>query len=92
MLLADFVIWRLADIVCVLLGIFQPHIVYLLCLATPVDIVLLGVSFLEPADASKSSCFVDTLLSVYFVVSGNGGDVCIIAEENNSSICVIQMH
>lgn len=26
-------------------GIFQPHIVYLLCLATAVDIVLLGVSF-----------------------------------------------
>ncbi|KAK7100912.1 nuclear pore complex protein Nup155-like [Littorina saxatilis] len=26
-------------------GIFQPHIQFLLCLATPVDIVLLGVSF-----------------------------------------------
>ena len=26
-------------------GIFQPHIQYLLCLATPVDIVLLGASF-----------------------------------------------
>ncbi|XP_062607131.1 nuclear pore complex protein Nup155-like [Saccostrea cucullata] len=29
-------------------GIFQPHIQYLLCLATPVDIVLLGVSFSKP--------------------------------------------
>ena len=26
-------------------GILQPHIKYLLCLATPVEIVLLGVSF-----------------------------------------------
>lgn len=34
----------------VLLGIFQPHIQYLLCLATPVDIVLLGVSFSRPYD------------------------------------------
>ncbi|XP_013406007.1 nuclear pore complex protein Nup155 [Lingula anatina] len=29
-------------------GIFQPHIHYLLCLTTPVDIVLLGVSFSSP--------------------------------------------
>jgi len=43
------------DLLLSVLGIFQPHIVYLLCLATPVDIVLLGVSFLEPADASESS-------------------------------------
>ncbi|ESO88145.1 hypothetical protein LOTGIDRAFT_234706 [Lottia gigantea] len=28
--------------------IFQPHIRYLLCIATPVDIVLLGVSFSKP--------------------------------------------
>jgi len=40
---------------CCWLGVFQPHIVYLLCLATPVDIVLLGVSFLQPADASEWS-------------------------------------
>ncbi|ELU06399.1 hypothetical protein CAPTEDRAFT_198384 [Capitella teleta] len=33
-------------------GIFQPHIQYLLCLATPVDIVLLGVSFAKPSDVS----------------------------------------
>ena len=31
-------------------GIFQPHIQYLLCLATPMDIVLLGVSFTRPYD------------------------------------------
>lgn len=47
-----------------MLGIFQPHIVYLLCLATPVDIVLLGVSFLEPSDASESGF----MLSLYLLV------------------------
>lgn len=31
-------------------GIFQPHIQHLLCLATPVDIVLLGVSFSKMYD------------------------------------------
>ncbi|BFZ16747.1 hypothetical protein BsWGS_19786 [Bradybaena similaris] len=31
-------------------GIFQPHIQFLMCLATPVDIVLLGVSFHKSAD------------------------------------------
>ncbi|XP_060081127.1 nuclear pore complex protein Nup155-like [Ylistrum balloti] len=31
-------------------GIFQPHIQYLLCLATHVDIVLLGVSFSAPRE------------------------------------------
>ncbi|XP_076083087.1 nuclear pore complex protein Nup155-like isoform X1 [Mytilus galloprovincialis] len=36
-------------------GIFQPHIQYLLCLATPVDIVLLGVTFTRPFDGSSSS-------------------------------------
>ncbi|CAG2238962.1 NUP155 [Mytilus edulis] len=36
-------------------GIFQPHIQYLLCLATPVDIVLLGVTFRRPFDGSSSS-------------------------------------
>lgn len=35
-------------------GIFQPHIQYLLCLATPVDIVLLGVSFSRPYDGATS--------------------------------------
>ncbi|KAK3089178.1 hypothetical protein FSP39_001520 [Pinctada imbricata] len=35
-------------------GIFQPHIQYLLCLATPVDIVLLGVSFTHPYDGVHS--------------------------------------
>lgn len=39
-----------------LLGIFQPHIQYLLCLATPVDIVLLGVSFSRPYDG-MITCF-----------------------------------
>ena len=29
-------------------GVFQPHIQYLLCLTTPVDVVLLGVSFNKP--------------------------------------------
>ncbi|XP_064606018.1 nuclear pore complex protein Nup155-like [Liolophura sinensis] len=33
-------------------GIFQPHIQYLLCVATAVDIVLLGVSFRIPQDGS----------------------------------------
>jgi len=42
-----------SDVVFCWLGVFQPHIVYLLCLATPVDIILLGVSFLQPADASE---------------------------------------
>lgn len=41
----------------VLLGIFQPHIQYLLCLATPVDIVLLGVSFSRPYDG-MITCFI----------------------------------
>ncbi|CAC5400979.1 NUP155 [Mytilus coruscus] len=34
-------------------GIFQPHIQYLLCLATPVDIVLLGVTFTRPFDGAS---------------------------------------
>ena len=34
-------------------GIFQPHIMGLLCLATPVDIVLLGVSFSKPYRTGK---------------------------------------
>ncbi|GFN98864.1 nuclear pore complex protein nup155-like [Plakobranchus ocellatus] len=34
-------------------GIFQPHIQYLMCLATPVDIVLLGVSFYKSADGGS---------------------------------------
>ncbi|XP_067677422.1 nuclear pore complex protein Nup155-like isoform X1 [Haliotis asinina] len=34
-------------------GIFQPHIQYLLCLATAVDIVLLGVSFAKPFEGSS---------------------------------------
>ncbi|XP_074640475.1 nuclear pore complex protein Nup155-like [Tubulanus polymorphus] len=41
-------------------GIFQPHIQYLLCLATPVDIVLLGVSFVQPFDGTlheDNRCF-----------------------------------
>uniref|UniRef100_A0A0B7BCT5 Nucleoporin Nup133/Nup155-like N-terminal domain-containing protein n=1 Tax=Arion vulgaris TaxID=1028688 RepID=A0A0B7BCT5_9EUPU len=33
-------------------GIFQPHIQYLMCLATPVDIVLLGVSFHKAVDGA----------------------------------------
>ncbi|KAJ8305762.1 hypothetical protein KUTeg_016307 [Tegillarca granosa] len=35
-------------------GIFQPHIQYLLCLATHVDIVLLGVSFIRPFDGAAA--------------------------------------
>ena len=31
-------------------GIFQPHIQYLMCLATPVDIILLGVSFYKDGE------------------------------------------
>jgi len=31
-------------------GIFQPHIQYLMCLATPVDIILLGVSFFKSSE------------------------------------------
>ncbi|KAK3794466.1 hypothetical protein RRG08_003619 [Elysia crispata] len=34
-------------------GIFQPYIQYLMCLATPVDIVLLGVSFYKSADGGS---------------------------------------
>uniref|UniRef100_A0A2C9M6L4 Nucleoporin Nup133/Nup155-like N-terminal domain-containing protein n=1 Tax=Biomphalaria glabrata TaxID=6526 RepID=A0A2C9M6L4_BIOGL len=34
-------------------GIFQPHIQYLLCLTTPVDIVLLGVSFYKSVDGGS---------------------------------------
>ncbi|CAL1535434.1 unnamed protein product, partial [Lymnaea stagnalis] len=34
-------------------GIFQPHIQYLLCLATPIDIVLLGVSFYKTFDGGS---------------------------------------
>lgn len=44
----------------VLLGIFQPHIQYLLCLATPVDIVLLGVSFSRPYDGMLTCFFLYT--------------------------------
>ncbi|XP_059140242.1 nuclear pore complex protein Nup155-like [Physella acuta] len=33
--------------------IFQPHIQYLMCLATPVDIVLLGVSFFKALDGGS---------------------------------------
>jgi len=36
-------------------GIFQPHISHLLVLTTPVDIVLLGVSFSKPHDATVES-------------------------------------
>ncbi|CAH1772348.1 unnamed protein product [Owenia fusiformis] len=35
-------------------GIFQPHILYLLCLCTPVDIVLLGVSFTKPFESKTA--------------------------------------
>ncbi|XP_028403590.1 nuclear pore complex protein Nup155-like isoform X2 [Dendronephthya gigantea] len=34
-------------------GIFQEHIKFLLCLTTPVDVVLLGVSFSENADSGS---------------------------------------
>ncbi|XP_005105150.1 nuclear pore complex protein Nup155 [Aplysia californica] len=34
-------------------GIFQPHIQYLMCLATPVDIILLGVSFYRSQDGGS---------------------------------------
>lgn len=39
-------------------GIFQPHIVYLLCLATAVDIVLLGVSFRHTGSDCKMIDFI----------------------------------
>jgi len=35
-------------------GILQPHIKYLLCLTTPVEIVLLGVSFASPVGGDSS--------------------------------------
>lgn len=35
------------------LGVFQEHIQYLLCLATPVEVIVLGISFTgEPSDMS----------------------------------------
>ena len=36
-------------------GILQPHIKYLLCLATPVEIVLLGVSFSTSPGGGKAA-------------------------------------
>ena len=36
-------------------GIFQEHIKFLLCLTTPVDVVLLGVSFSDTRTAGKKT-------------------------------------
>lgn len=38
-------------------GIFQPHIHYLLVLATPVDVVILGLSFPKAQAGQYGSCF-----------------------------------
>lgn len=45
-------------------GIFQPHIQHLLCLATPVDIVLLGVSFSKFHDGQCVELFSIQVMNV----------------------------
>lgn len=51
-------------------GIFQPHIRHLLVLATPVDIVILGLSYatLQPG---KSNAFENTIYLQGFVLEIN---------------------
>jgi len=58
-------------------GIFQPHIMYLLCLTTPVDIILLGVSFVQTVSGKiPDNCayiYLLNYLSIYTLFGGGGG-------------------
>lgn len=45
-------------------GILQPHIKYLLCLSTPVEVVLLGVSFSQPDNKGEMHLLPEPLFSL----------------------------
>lgn len=53
-------------------GVFKPYIQHLLCLTTPTEMVLLGVTFAQPIDGSNSASL--TLLpEPLFSISNDGG-------------------
>ncbi|KAH9488744.1 hypothetical protein Btru_059325, partial [Bulinus truncatus] len=70
-------------------GIFQPHIQYLMCLATPVDIVLLGVSFYKYVDGGSGDYLsgeMHLLPDALFSIPTDGVYITSIVGANNGRI------
>ncbi|KAL7641759.1 UNVERIFIED_CONTAM: hypothetical protein RMT77_007633 [Armadillidium vulgare] len=66
-------------------GVFKPYIEHLLCLATPTEIVLLGVSFSYPGESESSPCM-NLLPEPLFSVSTDGAYILTVKGSNDGRI------